>query len=66
MGLNAQISGFGLNKLAALVREQKLEDGSQVLPLDPGYPYFFENFPSQFYGAEPSLPEGMYSDFPVD
>ena len=62
MGLNAQIPGFGLNKLAALIEDQKLEDGSQILPLDPAYPYFFENFPSSFFRAEPSLPEGEYSD----
>ena len=43
MGLQAQVSGFGLNKLAALIEVQKLEDGSQTLPLDPVYPYFFAN-----------------------
>ena len=61
MGLQAQVSGFGLNKLAALIEVQKLEDGSQTLPLDPVYPYFFENFPANWFGAEPSLPEGEYS-----
>ena len=56
MTISLPDDGYGFNKLARRMAERKAEAlANEPGPLEPDFPYTVVEFPTGFFGAEPSV-----------